>query len=317
MANVVLSTHSVDRRERQAYWRHVLSDTFAPVELDGWDDVGEPAARLSGTQLGRLLITEIHATPQIHRRTARQIRQADNAFFQIAFLARGRGTLAQGRRTAALRPGDGVIYENTRPFTWDFPERWEASVLSLPSDSVRLAQPERNELSARRLDGSAGLSGVVARFLLDLSRHSTEIPAQQSERALAQLSDLVITLLSGTGPEHSDAARRATVLRVKDYIARRLRDPALGPEEIASAAGISTRYLHKLFETEHLTVSLYIRALRLECARDELLDPRHAMRSISAIAHNCGFGDVSGFNRCFKAAFGRSPGELRRTGGGG
>lgn len=88
-------------------------------------------------------------------------------------------------------------------------------------------------------------------------------------------------------------------------------DSTLGPDEIAAAVNISTRYLHKLFEAEHHTVSRYIRARRLELARRALLDPRLADRSISTIAYSCGFGDLSSFNRAFKAAFGVTPTELR------
>jgi hypothetical protein len=41
----------------------------------------------------------------------------------------------------------------------------------------------------------------------------------------------------------------------------------------------------------HQTVSLYIKGLRLERPRRDLLDPRLAGRPISAIAYGCGFGD--------------------------
>ena len=36
-------------------------------------------------------------------------------------------------------------------------------------------------------------------------------------------------------------------------------------------------------------------------------------RPISAIAYSCGFGDLSGFNRAFKEAYGVSPRELRNA----
>jgi len=42
------------------------------------------------------------------------------------------------------------------------------------------------------------------------------------------------------------------------------------------------------------------------------VDPRLTRRSIAAIAHGCGFGDISGFNRTFKAAYGINPSDLRR-----
>jgi AraC-like DNA-binding protein len=81
----------------------------------------------------------------------------------------------------------------------------------------------------------------------------------------------------------------------------------------SAAVNISTRYLHKLFEADHHTVSLYIKDLRLDRARRDLLDPRLAGRPISAIAYACGFGDLSGFNRAFKEAYALSPKELRNA----
>ena len=44
-----------------------------------------------------------------------------------------------------------------------------------------------------------------------------------------------------------------------------------------------------------------------------LVDPRLVGRPISAIAYSCGFGDLSGFNRAFKEAYGVSPRELRNA----
>ncbi len=184
---------------------------------------------------------------------------------------------------------------------------------------MRLSDSERRLISARRLDGTTGLTGVVSRFLLDLARHSEGLPAEQSERVLAHASDLVVTLLSDRldgGTRARGAVQRSLMLRIKDYIHRRLCDPALGPAEIAAAVNISTRYLHKLFEAEHHTVALYIKGLRLDRARRDLLDPRLAGRPISAIAYACGFGDLSGFNRAFKQAYAVSPNELRNASAG-
>ena len=156
----------------------------------------------------------------------------------------------------------------------------------------------------------------MSRFLLDLARHGEDLPAGQSERVLAHASDLVVTLLSDRLDDSTrvrGAVQRSLMLRIKDYISQRFSDPALRPAEIAAAVSISTRYLHKLFEADHQTVSLYIKGLRLDRARQDLLDPRQAGRSISTIAYNCGFGDLSGFNRAFKQAYAVSPKELRNA----
>jgi AraC-like DNA-binding protein len=59
--------------------------------------------------------------------------------------------------------------------------------------------------------------------------------------------------------------------------------------------------------------TLYIKGLRLDRARRDLLDPRLAGHPVSAIAYACGFGDLSGFNRAFKQAYAVSPRQLRNS----
>jgi len=312
---IVLTTDDLKPDEREAFWRHVMSDTFAPVTIRDMAE-GDVAGSIKGHWAGRLLVTDVQSTGQDIRRTPRLIRTADNAFFQVAIVADGIGRIDQDGRQAVLHPGDCVLYENTRPFQWLFDSDWDVWVFSLPSDAVRLNESERRLISARRLDGTAGLTGVVSRFLLDLARHSKDLPAAQSERVLAHASDLVVTLLSDCLDDSArvrGAVQRSLMLRIKDYIDQRLCDPALGPAEIAAAVNISTRYLHKLFEAEHHTVALYIKGLRLDRARRDLLDPRLAGRPISTIAYACGFGDLTGFNRAFKQAYAVSPRELRNA----
>ena len=55
----------------------------------------------------------------------------------------------------------------------------------------------------------------------------------------------------------------------------------------------------------------YIRDRRLERCRLRLLDPRFAHQTVSELAFQAGFGDLSGFNRAFKAKYGLSPRQLR------
>jgi AraC-like DNA-binding protein len=312
---IVLTTDDLQPKEREAFWRHVMSDTFAPVTIREMAE-GDVAGSIRGHWAGRLLVTEVQSTGQDIRRTPRLISEADNAYFQVAVVASGTGWVSQDDRQAVLHPGDCVLYETTRPFQWLFESDWNVWVFSLPTESVRLSDSERRLISARRLDGTAGLTGIVSRFLLDLARHSEDLPDGQSERVLAHASDLVVTLLSDRLDDTTrvrGAVQRSLMLRIKDYIHQRLSDPALGPAEIAAAVNISTRYLHKLFEADHHPVSLSIKGLRLDRARRDLLDPRLAGRPVSAIAYACGFGDLSGFNRAFKQAYAVSPRELRNA----
>ena len=73
--------------------------------------------------------------------------------------------------------------------------------------------------------------------------------------------DLVVALLSAWGDDSEvvrTSVQRSLMLRIKDYIDRRLADPTLGPAEIAAAVNISTRYLHRLFAAEDRSVGQYV-----------------------------------------------------------
>jgi AraC-like DNA-binding protein len=299
--------------EGESFWRHVMGEIFVPVTIDRVGE-GKYGGAIRSASIGRMMVAEVAASGQHIRHRTSDIRQASEEYFQVAVVGSGSARVSQDDRVAELHAGDCAVYETIRPFEWHFDDAWDVGVFTFPLGSVPLSESERRHMTARRLDGQVGLTGVVSRFLLDLGRNSDALPAAHAERVIAQASDLVVTLLSGafdSGDVVRGSVQRTLMLRIKDYIEQRLSDASLGPNEIASAVSISTRYLHKLFQDERRSVSQYIKELRLERSRRELLDPRHAHRSISAIAFGSGFGDLSGFNRAFKGAYGISPREMR------
>lgn len=311
---VIVSTDGVAPREREALWRQALSETFVPMT------VGQLSGdRFSGSiraeWLGRLLVARVAATAQHIQRTHREIGRSDHAYLQLAVVTAGVATMAQDGREVQLGPGDVAVQETTRPFRWRFGSDWQVAVLTLPRASVALTEAQARRLTARRLDGRRGVTGVVGRFLGDLAANAEHLAGGggSSERVLADLADLVVALL---GDQASDGqvgswGQRALLARARDYIQGRLGDPGLGPAEIAAGVHISPRYLHRLFAATDRSVGQYVRGLRLERVRRDLVDPRLADRSIAAIAFGWGFGDLSGFNRAFKAAYGLTPHQLR------
>jgi AraC-like DNA-binding protein len=313
VVTTILSTDGVAPGEREAFWRQALSETFVPMTVGA--ATGERfAGCIRSDWIGRLMVAEVAATAQDVQRTRREISRTDAEYLQIGMVYRGAARVVQDGREAVLGAGDFAVFETTRPFRWTFDGDWDVGAFTLPRGSVGLSEAESRLLTARRLDGQAGITGVVSRFLRDLASNADHLSGAQSERVLADLTDLVVTLL-GDWANGSEVVRsslqRALIFRIKDYIDRRLADPTLGPAEIAAAVNISTRYLHMLFAGEHRSVSQYVRGLRLERCRRDLLDPRLADQSISTIAFRWGFGDLSGFNRAFRAAFGATPREVR------
>lgn len=312
----VLSTEGLSRKDSEAFWRQAMSETFVPLTVG--DTAGEALSGwIRSHWVGRLMVAQLTSTAQDIERTPLLISRADAEYFQVAMVTDGVGRVTQDGREAVLRPGDFAVYETTRPFRWTFGSDWSASVFTFPRSSVSLTDAERRLLTARRLDGRAGMTGVVSRFLADLGRHSHLLSSTQSEPVMTHAADLVISLFGegggGSGATRS-SAQRSLMFKIKAHIEGRLGDPMLAPPEIAAAAAISPRYLHKLFAAEGCSVSEYVKRSRLERCRRDLLDLRFAGQSISTIAFRWGFRDLSGFNRAFKAMFGMTPRDLRGRG---
>ena len=97
---------------------------------------------------------------------------------------------------------------------------------------------------------------------------------------------------------------------MRRFAQQRLGDPELGPEQIAAAHFVSTRYVHKLFAATGSGVSAWIREQRMERARDDLRQSGDA--SIGSIASRWGYCDPASFSRAFRQTYGCSPRDMRR-----
>ena len=98
---------------------------------------------------------------------------------------------------------------------------------------------------------------------------------------------------------------------IKSDIERYLTFRELSVTWLAKHHGISERQVYRLFEREGTTFAEYVRGLRLEHAYRMLASPRHNTLSIAAIASQCGFDDISYFNRLFRNRYDATPREVR------
>jgi AraC-like DNA-binding protein len=89
--------------------------------------------------------------------------------------------------------------------------------------------------------------------------------------------------------------------------------PGLSLDEIAQRQRVSPRYLRMLFETEGTSFSQFLREHRLQHSYHLLTSPFCAELPISTIAYEAGFGDLSNFNRAFRARYGLTPSDVRAS----
>src|SRR5262245_9969938 len=179
IATKFLTTDGLRPAEREAFWRHAMSG-FRPVTIA---KVGEGTfeGSIRSHRIGRLLVAKVRSTAQDIWRTPRDISPSEEEYFHVLLIASGAGRVSQDDRHAEFHPGDWVTFDSFRPVQVLFESDWDACSLSFPRETVQLSESERRLMTARRMDGSTGLTGVVSRFLLDLARTSEHVPAAQSE----------------------------------------------------------------------------------------------------------------------------------------
>ena len=91
----------------------------------------------------------------------------------------------------------------------------------------------------------------------------------------------------------------------------RLDNEGLCVADAAVRRGVTPRYVQMLFESEGTTFTQYVLEQRLARALRMLAAPGHQSRTISAIAFEVGFGNLSYFNRTFRRHFGMTPSDAR------
>jgi AraC-like DNA-binding protein len=151
-------------------------------------------------------------------------------------------------------------------------------------------------------------------LLFDLVREigKDEGSAPSPAESYMQLAvyDLVGALFAPPDPSTASSHADKLFARIRDLIKNDFADPDLGPPEVAAKAGISLRYLQKLFTQHGSTCSEFIYSFRLQHAA-HLLHRRVQLgtsQSLSEVAYACGFSDYSHFARRFRHRFGHAPG---------
>jgi AraC-like DNA-binding protein len=305
---------------RAEVWRGELAQAFGRLEAEahGSPERSEAGHGLDGSMveshLGRLGVFSVRGTPQVVRRTAPAIAAAPADPLKVCIQVAGTTVVHQSGREVLLQPGQLAIYDTGRPYDLRLSGAWSCSVVTLPRDSLKVADQALDSAMSHAFaahDGPGALLATLADYALAPSANGDD-PCRMhlGEAGIAMVAGLVDA--SGA-PDTLDPAssERASVLR---YVRTHLRDADLNHTSVAAAHHMSPRTLNRLFETEDRSVSESIRSMRLEAVRCELEDPRWRRSPVMVVAARWGFRDQGHFTRAFKKQFGTAPGAYRRDG---
>ena len=209
---------------------------------------------------------------------------------------------------ARREPGDVAISDYARPLH-NAATDYVNLIVHLTRDSVpaALLALEPHGLIFPRESGAARLIGAA---MQEFYAQADDLTVSEAEAAIDGIVALTTACaragLAGDEADHVKSKRKVAL----DYINSHLGNAQLGPDEIASAAGLSRASLYRLLAPEG-----GIRAMLLKRRLDEavrlLLTDSEDERSLTDVAKRCGFGGMSQFSRAFRARFGAPPRQYR------
>ena len=260
---------------------------------------------------GIIALETAFASPNIGRfeRIRRDPRLNSSDYYNVVFQITGRSTLIQDDQETELAVGEIGLVDVARP----------VSLIS-GSTSCRwlsLSIPRQRLISHLGLEPRGGLcwhsATPACRLLFSLV---SDAPGEDDRSYTAAepyiqfaIYDLLGALFAGSDFPPNSSHTDRLFSRVCSIARNHFSDPDLSLRDVASEAGISLRYLQKLFTARGLTYSLFIQSLRLDHAAHLLArrQPTKSRQMLSEIAYSCGFRDYAHFSRIYRLRFGCSP----------
>lgn len=307
-------TRPLSAPDRFSAWRDTID---VVVSVDPHDEAGRDryGAQVRSILLDDIAVNHCRLGAQTFCRDALRVAADGIDYYQVHIFLDGEVEMDCGGRRSRARRNEFAVLDNAAPYrswTTDYeklnmfvPRRRLAPLLDRPDSHHGVV-----------FDGDSGAGAVLRDYLSSLMQASGELTTAQAPKAaeaLVQLSAMAMngaTFGDGDPPAEADTA---LLLRAQNFIKDNLADPALGPDRLAGALGLSRSRLYSLFQPCG-GVAAYVREMRLRRAFTDLASPRNTHVLVSQIAYGWGFGDPAHFTRLFTRRFGASPSDVRAAG---
>ncbi len=300
-------------------WHDFIDEKFGVSSVSIGDEATF-AGDIKCSSLGFLTLARIKATHELGERSRAHVARAQNEHFVVVLLRSGKLKITQAGRECVLGPGMFTLFDCNEPYTFHHVEPTEVLDVIVPAAAVRARLSAVDARIAQPQSADRGLGRVMADMFASLAREAPRIPETAADDCAREAADMMaIVFDSAMGaalPISESAVRSAIYRRCTGYIKNNLDNPLLDPATIAAAAGISVRYLHKIFHGSGESVGDFVRRVRLARSYEELADIRKRHIKIKEIAYRCGFKNPTHFSDAFREHHGRSPSAVRRAAGG-
>jgi len=302
--------------ERLELWRDTITKHMIRLAIDPLAE-GPFLAEASLRKHEAMVIGTGTVSASVSRRS-REIVSADNDDLFLMLNLSGPLILSSGSRELALRPGEATLLCCAELGDYVRPETGMLSCIRLPRSALTPFVAGLEDSIFRLIPRDVAALNLLRTYLAALTDPvQIDVPPAVSRTVSSHVTDLIALTLGAAGDAASAALgggmRAARLAAAKAYIEDKIGPSALSIDDVAEHMGVSSRYVRKLFEADGDTFSKYVLEQRLIRVRKMLGNARFDHRPISSIAYDVGFGDLSYFNKVFRAFFGATPSDIRHA----
>jgi AraC-like DNA-binding protein len=304
------STEDIAPRDRIGYWEEYNREQLVGLSCTPYSEQGLLARELN-YRLDRVRLADISGNAHVVERTRSMARSAPKESVFATLLLNGDAVFMNEHGCLSASAGDLVVYGTRQPYLFGFSGTMRQYLVDIPRE-LFAEEALKGDVPGPILFGRA--SAREGELVLALRTLMTNAAAGRVERPDEAIVTVLRTLTAeraGYPPEPGTYTTQLTI--ATDYIERHLHHPDLTPSRVAAFLGISVRHLSRVFDSAGTTPARHIMNRRLRNAYDELAGPAATNRVIADVAHRWGFSSQAHFARAFRAHFGLTPTEVRRT----
>jgi len=311
--DVVFTTDTFARNKRYAAWRNAICDFYVHVDVNATRPE-DYRGFIREAHFGDVVMTDILLSEQRIKRTRQHVSKLDKECFYLQLIHRGNINVIQGDETHHSNAARGAVFSAAEPYELQCVGEVRSFYLEIPRDQFVQRFPRESIPVSATINSSQGLGRIATEYCAMLAVEGAKLKADARAHLGGQLMDmLAYTLLSSERdmPASDRTVQRARLRSIQQWIEDHIADPGLNLEGIATANGVSLRYLHLLFQQSDMSASEWIWNRRLQLCYDQIA--RGDGRSITSVAFDHGFNSSAHFSTMFRRKYGAAPRDIARV----
>ena len=251
-----------------------------------------------------------------------------HSYFEITYVQEGQGNYSVNGQEYMMKPGDIIIFNNVEAHGWKlmgedmkllvmiFSPEFVAEKLSVFDSEYLKPFVERGSNFKNRIGSEEPVSHEIRKGIREI--YAEWQPQKEGHPPMLKANILrILTMLIRT---YQDESKSGEMLKEKKSAMKRLEQAIsyidhhysekITLDEVAAAAYMSSNYFSSYFrKVTGISFSEYVTRIRISHARELLRDTD---KSVTEIAMECGFHNISNFYRLYKKQVGKPPRDEKK-----